>query len=426
MTEDWVETLRREERAAIRQRVQLALLPMALLAIVWTVLAGFVYHMERAHTLRVVDHQLSHVAQSVSISKQHIVESSEPRQPTDVHLLIWSPLHQIVAHYQPFPRQETSALRRAVLSHQSAHPVYYSMTVIGIPYRVRQWPLNGHLQGQLFDDIQDDQSRLDQLLVLFVWSGVIGLVLSLAGGFLMGLWTLQPIFLARRREQAFLSDVAHELRTPLAAMSARVELLIRHVDDPIAAHLPWIETVYSETQRMTRLVNDLLDVGRLDEGRHALSLDLVSLKDLCLTVDGIYRPVLEEAGLALVLALPVDALVLGDALRLRQLLLIFLDNAVKHTQSGKVTLAVVVRGTHADLHVTDTGQGMPMVLKPTPGPTNPTQSHGLGLVIARKIVGAHGARLAFTSTPGVGTDVVVTFRTVPPGAPRPKNIGPEA
>ena len=413
MTEDWVESQRHQEHRAIRQRIHLALLHMTLLAVIWAVLATFVYSMEQGRTLQAVDHQLYQLSQTLSFSKPLVVPPDDNLQPTDVHLLVWSPTDTIVLYYQPFPVQELAALRHSVITHQSTHPVYYSMTVVGIPYRVRQWTISGHRPVQLFDGIQDDQSRLARLLVLFVWGGVIGLVLSLVVGFLMGLWTLQPIFAARRREQVFLSTVAHELRTPLAAMSARVELLLQNVDDPIGLHLPWIETVYSETQRMTRLVNDLLDVGRLEEGKSALSLEPVSLRDLCETVDAIYRPVLEEAGLYLERSIPVDALVMADALRLRQLLLIFLDNAKKHTKSGGIDLAVVVRGTHVELHVKDTGDGMPSPAKTRTKMKGAPESTGLGLVIARKIVQAHGATLAFISTVNVGTDVIVTFRGLP-------------
>lgn len=424
MKSDWPEARRKQEHLVIRQRIRVALLEMGILAVIWAILAGFVYSMEQGHLQREVDRQL--VLESQSLSKLVKVRpgSGDVLTPLDVHAIIWSKSLHIVAQYQPFPAPTLPALRHALMVHQSPLPTYYSLTVVGIPYRVRQWTVAGHRHIQVFDDIQDDQSRLATILGLFIWGGVIGLILSLVGGFLMGLWTLRPIFQARRREQTFLSDVAHELRTPLAAINAQVELLLRHVDDPIGMHLPWIETVYSEMQRMTRLVNDLLEVGRLEEGRSALTLEPVSLRQVGEAVDSIYRPVLEEAGLELMWSIPVDAVVLADAWRLRQLLLIFLDNAKKHTQRGQITVFVVVRGNHVELHVKDTGDGMP-VAKPSParsahGRTIP--STGLGLVIARKIIRAHGASLAMHSLPGVGTEVVVTFRR----AVRRKPSSPDA
>ena len=189
-------------------------------------------------------------------------------------------------------------------------------------------------------------------------------------------------------------------------------------NDPIGAHLSWVEAVYNEAHRMSQLVSALLDMSYLDEGDGALNLEPVSLLALGETVDTIYRPVLEESGLTLNVVIPPDAVVLGDALRLRQLLLIFLDNAHKHTKNGTVTLKVVLRGSHAEIHLEDTGQGMPTALVPKAtgrfvhGGNSPIGgvSTGLGLAIAKKIVEAHHGRLTIRSVPGVGTDVVVSLR----------------
>ena len=419
MNRAWTDSRHREEQATIRQRIGLALLHMVVLASIWAVLASFVYSMEQSYTMHTVDQQLYQLSRGVSIGKEIVVKHDNTDQTTDVHILVWSPGNKIIQYYHTFPDPSLPMIRRALLIHRQARPVYYSLTVVGIPYRVRQWSIASHRQVQLFDGVQDDQSRLARLLTLFIWGGAMGLVLSLVGGFLMGLWTLQPVFRARRREQAFLSDVSHELRTPLSAMSAHVELLIQNADDPIAAHLPWIETLYSEVERMTRMVNDLLEAGRLEEGPGALTLTRVSLRELCETVDAIYRPVLEESGLCLTLNISEDAVILADASRLRQLLLIFLDNAHKHTREGGVTLTVVVHGAHAELHVQDTGDGMLMApgtwkTKSAVGDGSQTSlSTGLGLVIARKIIAAHNATLSIHSEPGIGTDVIVTFRTIP-------------
>jgi signal transduction histidine kinase len=414
----WIRHLSADD-PVIRQRIYLALVHMLLLTIIWGTLAAFVYSADQAQTLQAVDHQLADISQNLSFSKQRLVEADDLHQPDDLHLVVWSRDHSIVAYYHPFPRQATTALRHTLLAHPSSHPDYFTVSIIGIPYRLRQWTMRGHLTVQLYDGIQDDQSRLNRLLTLLALGGVIGLVLSLVGGFIMGLWTLQPIVAARRHEQALLSTVAHELRTPLAAMSARVELLLQHGHDPIEAHLPWVETVYGETQRMIRLVNDLVSVGRLEQGKRALNIEPMSLNALCKTVDAIYRPVLEDAGLYLKQSIPTDATVMADPLRLRQLLLIFLDNAKKHTQHGGVELSVVVRGIHAELHIKDTGVGMTTKTKASSHPLSEPDSLGLGLVIARKICEAHGATLSFTSTPDRGTDVTVTFRRLPFEQPSP-------
>ncbi|MHB1612449.1 MAG: sensor histidine kinase [Sulfobacillus sp.] len=425
MSTPWLEKRLREEHGIIRQRIRLALINMALLAIIWVILAGFVYGMEHRQSINLVDRQLQQLSdqfpQHPCLQCPHTLplEHDPAGANSDVHYLMWaSRSYQVTATYQPFPAQTVPYLRQVVLNHNLEATSYYSLEIMGIPYRVMQWPLNKNIVVQLLENIQDDQSRLGRLLSLLIWGGVIGLVLSLIGGFVMGLWTLKPILAMRRREQEFLSDVSHELRTPLAAMTTHAELLIRHANDPIGAHLSWVEAVYNEAHRMSQLVSALLDMSYLDEGDGALNLEPVSLLALGETVDTIYRPVLEESGLTLNVIIPPDAVVLGDALRLRQLLLIFLDNAHKHTKNGTVTLKVVLRGSHAEIHLEDTGEGMPTALVPKAtgrfvhGGNSPIGgvSTGLGLAIAKKIVEAHHGRLTIRSVPGVGTDVVVSLR----------------
>ncbi len=394
------------ERALIRQRIRLAILHMSVLAVIWAVLASFVYSMERSHVWHTVDRQLASMAQNLSLAHGLSGLSGSQIHPIpDMRALVWSRGGTIIAAHRPFSATDAPLLRAALREHLTPRPAYYSLTVQKTPYRVRQWTQGGR-EVQLFDNTQDDVSRLARLLVFMIWGAAIGLVLSVAGGFALGLWTLRPIVRVREREQRFLSDVAHELRTPLSAMSANIELLIQHAGDPVGDHLAWIETLYSEVLRMTRLVNDLLAVGRLEEGTGAVVSEPVSLREVLETVDAIFRPVLEEAGIGLRLDIREDAVVMGDPMLIRQLLLIFLDNARKHTREGTVVLALVIRGGRAEVHIRDAGEGIALEALHT---SEFHRSTGLGLVIARKIADAHGAALSFHSEPGKGTDVVVTF-----------------
>ena len=287
-----------------------------------------------------------------------------------------------------------------------------------MPYRVFQEALPHQRVLQIFENVQDDQSRLSRLLSLLAWGGAIGLGLSVLGGFLLGLWTLKPILQVRRRERELLSDVSHELRTPLAAMTTHAELLIRHPTDSIEDHLNWIETIYSESQRMSRLVRNLLEMTYLEEGRRSLNLKHLSLKEFLDSVAAVYLPVLEESGLTLTLEVPNDLTVIGDPMKLRQLFLIFFDNARKHTLHGGITIQVFIHGNHAEIHVKDTGEGMSDALRRRATERfvrgdparQDSSSQGLGLAIAKKIVEAHHGRLQIKIIPGVGTDVIVVLR----------------
>lgn len=413
----------REEQDIVRQRVRLALINMVVLVMIWTALASFVYSMETRQTIHVVDVELSQLATQIGKNAQvPLPLETADRNITnpDIHYVIWEvPQHRLVATFQPFPAHILPYLYRNLRLHLTNDaPSYYSTEIGHVPYRVFQEALPHQRVLQIFENVQDDQSRLSRLLSLLAWGGAIGLGLSVLGGFLLGLWTLKPILQVRRRERELLSDVSHELRTPLAAMTTHAELLIRHADDSIEDHLNWIETIYSESQRMSRLVRNLLEMTYLEEGRRSLNLKHLSLKEFLDSVAAVYLPVLEESGLTLTLEVPNDLTVIGDPMKLRQLFLIFLDNARKHTLHGGITIQVFIHGNHAEIHVKDTGEGMSDALRRRATERfvrgdparQDSSSQGLGLAIAKKIVEAHHGRLQIKSIPGVGTDVIVVLR----------------
>lgn len=422
-TTSWGDLKRQDERDIIRQRIRLAVVNMAVLAIIWVALAGFVYSMEHRQTIRTVDQELQRLAAPLARGPggcRAVPQLDRGGAAAgDIHYLTWGPEDRPApAVYQPFPADSLPYLQQLLSIHRATGTVYYSANIQGVPYRIRQWRVNSRCSAQLFENVQDDQSRLARLLALLAWGGGIGLILSVVGGFLMGLWTLRPILAVRRREQEFLSDISHELRTPLTVVTTDAELLLRYSSDRVEEHLPWVEAIYSEGQRMARMVGELLEMGRLEEGARALNLERISLTNLCETAAAIYQPVLEESGLTLSLDIAQEGAVMGDALRLRQLLLIFLDNARQHTSRGGVTLKVAIRGRWAEIHVEDTGEGMPRDFlqragrrfEQARGRPQEATSRGLGLAIAQKIVEAHHGKLEFHSIAGIGTDVVVSLR----------------
>ena len=213
----------------------------------------------------------------------------------------------------------------------------------------------------------------------------------------------------------FVADASHELRTPIAAVSAYAELFERggteHADD-----LPRIVSgIRIETARMDRLVNDLLTLARLDEGvpMEMAPVELVSLASDAVrtaTAVGPEWPVRFSA------AHPVE--VTGDRDRLRQVLDNLLANVRAHTPPGTTaTVRVDQVGDHAEIEVRDTGPGMPdeearrvfeRFYRVDPARARTSGGSGLGLSIVAAIVAAHGGTVAATSTPGSG--MVVTVR----------------
>ncbi len=229
---------------------------------------------------------------------------------------------------------------------------------------------------------------------------------------------LETSFAALRR---FVADASHELRTPLTVMRAGVERALTEQQSPPEVMQPLEETL-AGVRHMTDLVDALLTLARVDEGRMELHREAVDLGAVLTEVHETAQILGEAAGVAVTLELPAEPVVVsGDRGRLRQLAMNLATNAVKYTPAGgAVWLVLTGTGTAATISVRDTGVGI------APGDvgrvfdrfwraelarsrTGERPGFGLGLSISKWIAEAHGGSIAVTSRPGRGTTFTVTL-----------------
>lgn len=227
---------------------------------------------------------------------------------------------------------------------------------------------------------------------------------------------LERAFSAQRR---FVADASHALRTPLTAIRGNAELLLQQRDDP-AAQEASLRAIQRETERTARLVSDLLLLAQADAGQKLDQQQPVEMATLLLDVYQQARVVSD--GVVLSLGHEDQGLVLGDPDRLKEVLWILVDNALKYTPAGgRVTLSLYYNSPWVQVSVADTGPGIPLDdlphiferfyrvkgIKPRPGRPMGT---GLGLAIAKWIVEAHGGHITVESQPGKGTTFTVWLR----------------
>ncbi len=225
---------------------------------------------------------------------------------------------------------------------------------------------------------------------------------------------LVSLEVAYRAQQRFVSDASHELRAPLTAIQGNLELLRRHRAMPEAEREEALTEVERESTRLSRLVADLLVLARADAG--------VSLKRCPVDLDAVVLEAYKEArhlsqGQTLTLDPFEPARVEGDEDRLKQLLLILIDNALKYTPAtGRATLGLHRRETDVEIVVRDTGVGiapedLPLVFerfyRADPARSRDTGGTGLGLPIARWIVEQHDGTITLESLLGQGTTATV-------------------
>jgi two-component system, OmpR family, sensor kinase len=212
-------------------------------------------------------------------------------------------------------------------------------------------------------------------------------------------------------QQRLVADVSHELRTPLTTIQGNLDLLRRGAADDPAMRNESLAAIGNETARMRRLVNDLLLLAQADAGLQ-LQLQPVELDTLILDVYRQGQVISQGTGVRVRLGAEDQAVVLGDADRLRQLLLNLVDNAIKYTPAGgDVTVTLKREAGWVLVSVADTGCGIPEEDLPhiferfyradrsraRPG------GAGLGLSIAKWVAEAHGGELEVESEVGQGT-----------------------
>jgi signal transduction histidine kinase len=216
-------------------------------------------------------------------------------------------------------------------------------------------------------------------------------------------------------QAAFVSNVAHEFRSPLAIFKGVLDNLADGLYGPLSAdQAEPIAACQKEVNRLTRLVSDLLDVAQMEAGKLRLRQEDVLLQDTLQSVAKFFDPLIKERNLQLELELPATpAHVVGDRDRLRQVFINLLSNAIKYTDRGRIRLRLTPADGAIQVVVEDTGRGiaandLERIFDKFEriGAQNEPGS-GLGLPIARDIITLHQGRLWAESQPGQGSRFIV-------------------
>lgn len=263
------------------------------------------------------------------------------------------------------------------------------------------------------------QSMLHSLLI-FIESGIlIGAGAVLLAGLFLANRALIPIQLSWNKQQQFVADASHELRTPLTVVQLQLEQLFRHPSHTIEKESEKISGVIQETKRITKLVTDLLTLARSDSNEAQILLQNVRLDSILHKIVEQFREIgaLKQIEMDMAIDSPVE--IRGDEERLQQLFIILLDNAMKYTnENGRISVSCHRQPHGVEICVRDTGIGihtedLPFVFdrffRGDKVRSRANEGSGLGLSIAKWIVGAHGGSIRAESTAGVGTSVCVNL-----------------
>lgn len=279
---------------------------------------------------------------------------------------------------------------------------------------------NGTVQGDLytFVNLEDYYDMAVDGFAFLLLLCLVCIVTAGGGGYYMAAKNIKPLELLFKREHEFAANASHELRTPLTVLSLGIESL---QNDPDTKFSPYAEEtlrdMQQETQYMSKLTEALLTLARGDEDNVTLQKQKVDLTAVMTEVCAQLRPLAEQKNLQLVFNGTCKVFSLCDKDKIKQLLIILVDNAIKYSDSGTITAGVEADGMQAVIRVLDEGIGITegeaerifeRFYRVDKARTRASGGFGLGLSIAQWIVKRHGGSI--TAHPRDGGGTVFTVR----------------
>ncbi|MBE6729126.1 MAG: HAMP domain-containing histidine kinase [Ruminococcaceae bacterium] len=226
---------------------------------------------------------------------------------------------------------------------------------------------------------------------------------------------------AENLKNDFISSVSHELRTPLTAIRGWAETAKMSVNEDTGLVERGLDVVLSEADRLSNLVEELLDFSRIQSGRFSLNMRPFEVSELLYSAVSMYIELAAKRNIEVNFSIPKnDVIVNGDPDRIKQVFINIIDNAVKYTEEkGQVLIQQMAEEGCVRITVKDTGVGIPAqdidhVKEKFYKANNSVRGSGIGLAVADEIIKQHQGLLFLESVEGVGTTVSIVLPTVIP------------
>lgn len=270
-----------------------------------------------------------------------------------------------------------------------------------------------------FTEINAEHTILRNLLIVLILVVLAALILA----FLISLFnanrSIKPVEDSYNKQKQFVADASHELKTPLTTINTNVDVLMSHEDSTVREEKKWLQYIKTETERMTKLTNDLLYLARLDHSENAVLTSRVSFSEAAESVILLMEAVIFEKNVNMDYDITPDLYVNGNSEQLKQIVMILLDNAVKYTpQKGdiRVTLKRKESSDTAVLKVYNTGEGISeeaqkhifeRFYREDKSRARESGGYGLGLAIAHAIVESYKGTIKVESVKNEYTQFTV-------------------
>lgn len=286
---------------------------------------------------------------------------------------------------------------------------------------LKNLPVVEQLYQITFLDITESQQTLMQLLITFITIGVVTLFGILGISIYFAKRSVIPIEKSYIKQQQFIQDASHELKTPLASIGANLDAVTSNPKETVESQQKWLGYIYYEIERMSKLVNDLLYLAKTDNTEAPMELSPINFSETIENSILSIETVIFEKGIKFNRHIDSDVIVNGDEDKMEQIVKILLDNAVKYTNAGgSIDVLLWIRKNQAVFSVSNTGDGIAEEhierifdrFYRVDSSRKHNGSYGLGLSIAKSLVKSMNGEISVSSIQNENTMFTVKFNCV--------------
>ncbi len=253
---------------------------------------------------------------------------------------------------------------------------------------------------------------------------LMGICMVFIGSLILSKIAIAPIKKAWQAQLDFTADASHELRTPLAVIQTNLELVMDCKEESVESQMKWLQNIDAESRRMTKLIDDLLTLSRADTNRQELEWNEFLLGEAISEAIAAFEVTAKQKGICLQTKIDSEVSYYGDKNRIKQMIIILLDNAIRYSGASKIMITVSQNNRNIQVKVSDTGCGIEKkylehlfdrFYRVAETRNKNPEGSGLGLSIAQWIVKEHGGKIRVESVEGEGTDFTVMLPAWPNG-----------
>lgn len=262
-------------------------------------------------------------------------------------------------------------------------------------------------------------STINRLLFIFIIITGIGLIFIFFISILLANWTIKPVAKAWDQQKQFIADASHELKTPLTVISTNTDVILSNSSDSVESQSKWLNYIKNETIRMTKLVNSLLYIAKYDANETKILFKKINLSKIISSICLQYEPLIYENNKKLITDIDNNITIMGDEDKIKQLLNILMDNALKYSLNNGIIKISLKKNKQSNVYITVSNSSETInkeqlnkifdrFFRIDSSRNRKTGGSGLGLNIAKSIVEIHKGSINVMNKDNI-TSFIITF-----------------